>query len=148
MPKMLKLDEDELKVLLRAVDHTISTIPLPGPELVLRRLHRDFNVICTVYDPLQLHDMAGRLRKERIGWLKKFGQNSRVKADADLLHLIQERRVAHDGNPLLRQHIANADRKLDSDGRLRIVKREDALKIDLAICLSMASHDCLYLNLS
>jgi len=120
----------------------------PGPELVLRRLHRDFNVICTVYDPTQLSDMSGRLRKERVGWLEKFGQNGRIGADTDLLHLIQERRVAHDGNPLLRQHIANADRKVDSDGRLRIVKREDALKIDLAICLSMAAHICLYLNLS
>ena len=41
MPKMLRLDEDELKVLLRAVDHTISTIPLPGPELVLARRLRE-----------------------------------------------------------------------------------------------------------
>ena len=41
MPKMLKLDEDELKVLLRAVDHIISTIPLPGPELVLARRLRE-----------------------------------------------------------------------------------------------------------
>ena len=41
MPKMLRLDEDELKVLLRAIDHTISTIPLPGPELVLARRLRE-----------------------------------------------------------------------------------------------------------
>ena len=41
MPKMLRVDEDELRVLLRAVDHTISTIPLPGPELVLARRLRE-----------------------------------------------------------------------------------------------------------
>ena len=41
MPKMLRVDEDELKVLLRAIDHAISTIPLPGPELVLARRLRE-----------------------------------------------------------------------------------------------------------
>ena len=41
MPKMLRLGEDELRVLLRAIDHTISTIPLPGPELVLARRLRE-----------------------------------------------------------------------------------------------------------
>jgi hypothetical protein len=30
---------------------------------------------------------------------------------------------------------------------LRIVKREDAMKIDLAVCASMAANRCLYLNL-
>jgi len=38
---MLRLGEDELRVLLRAIDHTISTIPLPGPELVLARRLRE-----------------------------------------------------------------------------------------------------------
>lgn len=35
-------------------------------------------------------------------------------------------------------HIANANKKIGSDGRtLRIVKREYAKKIDSAVCLSM-----------
>ncbi len=42
----------------------------------------------------------------------------------------------------------NADKKLSDDGRrMRIVKREEALKVDLAVCLSMASYECLRLNL-
>ena len=41
MPKMLRLDEDELKVLLRAIDYTISALPLPGPTLVLARRLRE-----------------------------------------------------------------------------------------------------------
>ena len=41
MPKMLRVDEDELRVLLRAIDHTISTIPLPGPELILAQRLRE-----------------------------------------------------------------------------------------------------------
>ena len=43
------------------------------------------------------------------------------------------------GNAALRRHIDNADRKPDHESRkLRIVKREQALKIDLTVCLSMA----------
>jgi hypothetical protein len=62
--------------------------------------------------------------------------------------MIQQRRIAHDGSALLRQHIQAADRKLDDDGkRLRIVKRDENSPVDLAICLSMAAAQCLYLQL-
>ena len=121
----------------------------PGPEWELRRLCETHNVKCVVYDPRDLHDMGQRLRRERVVWMKEFGQVSqRTKADTDLLRLIQERRVAHSGERILREHVDNADRKLDSGGHtLRIVKREDQLKIDLAVCLSMAAYQCLHLNL-
>jgi len=121
----------------------------PGPEAVLRWLCANRNVSCIVYDPFQLHDLTNRLRKEGLGWFKEFTQGpQRIEADTDLLRLIQDRRVAHDGNAELRQHLANADRKLDTESKkLRIVKREDALPIDLAICLSMACKESLRLNL-
>jgi phage terminase large subunit-like protein len=63
----------------------------------------------------------------------------RLEADKNLLDMILAKRITHDGNPALRRHIDNADRKPDSESRkLRIVKREQALKIDLTVCLSMA----------
>jgi len=121
----------------------------PGPEAVLRWLCANKNVSIVVYDPWQLHDLTNRLRKEGLAWFKEFPQGQRrIEADTDLLKLIQERRLAHDGNDELRQHIDNADRKLDTENKkLRIVKREDALPIDLAVCLSMGASEALRLNL-
>ena len=57
-----------------------------------------------------------------------------------LLHLIEQRRFGHTGDAVLREHIDNANRKMDADGRrLRIVKRRHSLKIDLAVMLSMGA---------
>lgn len=121
----------------------------PGPERVLRTLAEKYNIIMAPYDPTQLHDMATRLLRERIAWMFPFPQQSlRVTADTDLLNLVIHSRIAHDGNKELRDHISNADRKTDAMGkRLRIVKREESLKVDLAVCLSMACYQSLRLNL-
>lgn len=124
-------------------------IDFDEPRKEIRRLCQEFSVVQVCYDPTQLHDMMQALNKENLSWFFEFSQGKRrLEADRQLLDLILERRIWHNGDPDLRDHILNADRKLDSDGRrLRIVKREDALKIDLAVCLSMASHECLRLNL-
>ena len=68
-------------------------------------------------------------------------------ADKQLLDLITARKALHDGNKELRAHIDNADRKSDGTGKLRIVKRSETQKVDLAVALSMAVAECLRLNL-
>jgi phage terminase large subunit-like protein len=72
--------------------------------------------------------------------LHPFPQGAaRLEADKGLLDLIEQRRIAHDGDATLRAHLDNANRKQDADGRrLRIVKRRQSQKIDLAVALSMA----------
>jgi len=120
----------------------------PGPERVLRQLADRYNVMCVVYDPYQLHDMATRLAREGVAWFKEFGQGApRFESDQQLLALISQRRLAHDGNAILRQHVDNADRKLNDDGKLRIVKREQSGKVDAAVALAMAAYQCLKLRL-
>jgi len=135
----------------------------PGPERELlrmcgfrindsggmERVGDGYNVKCIAYDKTDLDDLGQRFRQARVSYMKEIGQvKQRVMADSNLLRLIQEKRVTHDGNAILREHIANADRKLDDTGHhLRIVKREDALKIDAAVCLSMGAYTCLHLNL-
>ena len=127
----------------------------PGPERVLRRLISGYNVVVVTYDPYQLHDMMTRVRNEGLAWCEEFPQGpgsekrpGRLISDKQLLDLIVGRRITHDGNAALRQHLDNADRKPDPETRkLRIVKREAALKIDLAVCVSMAATECLRLNL-
>lgn len=121
----------------------------PGPEIVVRRLCRELNVVEVCYDPTQLHDMATRLKREGLARFYEFSQASlRAESDKMLYDLITQKRLAHDGNGDLRAHVDNADRKADAqDRKMRIVKREERLKIDLAVCLSMAAFECLRLNL-
>lgn len=120
----------------------------PGPERVLRWLSDNYNLMCVAYDPYQLHDMATRLARDGVAWFKEFGQGApRLEADQQLLSLISQRRIVHDNNAILRQHIDNADRKLNDGGKLRIVKREESLKVDACVALSMAAHQCLELRL-
>ena len=143
----------------------LGTEENPGPERFLLRLcgyrlteyglyHFDpniqHNVMVVTFDPTELHDMAQRLyTHEGIVWFEEFSQgNQRLEADRQLLELIKNRRIAHNGDEKLREHIRNADRKLDSTGRhMRIVKRNESQKIDLTIALSMASYMTLHLNL-
>lgn len=126
----------------------------PGPEMILRKMTERldgerprYNVQCVTYDPYQLHDLSQRLAD--LAWFREFGQGAdRLTADKQLFDLIVNRRIAHDGDLRLRTHIDNANRKPDPETRkLRLVKREPGLKIDLAVCASMASFVCLALDL-
>jgi len=121
----------------------------PGPERVLRDLCERYAVKCVVYDPYQLHDMGQRFTRESIVWMKEFPQRTkRSAADRDLYEAIVAEKIVHDGNPTLREHIDNADRKVSDDGHImRAVKRMDNAPIDALVALSMARYECLRLNL-
>lgn len=114
-----------------------------GPEDVMRRLCQRFNVKYLIYDEYQLHDMATRFTRERLVRTEDFPQGSRrLAADTALHDRIIRRGIAHDGNGDLTQHVGNANRKMDDDRRrMRIVKRTDSQKVDLAVCLSMGAYE-------
>jgi phage terminase large subunit-like protein len=92
--------------------------------------------------------MSNRLRT-KIGvncYSFKQGEE-RLVADKQLYDLIKERRIMHSGESDLKEHIVNAYQKSDG-GKMRIVKGADPnRKIDLAVCLSMATHRAFKLNL-
>ena len=125
-----------------------GTEEFPGPELEVRRLCQQRNVIEVAYDPMQLEDMAGRLRKEGLAWFRPFSQaKERLVADNQLRQMIQDRRITHSGEPDLREHIGNANAEIDPEERkIRIVKRSEMLKIDLAVALSMSNAEVMRLN--
>jgi hypothetical protein len=103
----------------------------------IRKFITDYSILKVVYDPFQLHHMAGRLGE--IALLEPFQQvTQRQLADRMLRDFIRDKKVWHRGDTTLRQHLANADQKNLEDRKIRIVKREQRLKIDLAVCLSMA----------
>jgi hypothetical protein len=131
-------------VAVRYVDvYTPQGSPLDyGPiEQDIRDFCTLWNVQELVYDPYQLHDMMTRLKNDGVVETTPFSQGAdRLIADKQLLDLITQRRIAHDGNTDLRAHIDHADRKVDgNEGKIRIVKRLSKLKIDLAVALSMAA---------
>jgi hypothetical protein len=129
--------------------------PSPGSYLdfqpienELRRLCKEFSIVEVTYDPHQLHDMATRLKSQQIANIQAFSQQSaRLQADKQLQDIIISRRIAHDGNPLLRQHIDNANVKKHGQDGIRLVKRSTSQKIDSAVALSMACSRVLYYNL-
>jgi len=123
----------------------------PGPELEIRRLVKEYNVVWITYDQYQLHDMMQRLKKEGLTIIKKFGQQDlRLVSDTQLRTIIREKRYWHRGEPDDREHFQNANAQVNSDkddNKLRLVKRTEDAKIDLAVAASMGGYMVLYLNL-
>jgi phage terminase large subunit-like protein len=119
------------------------------PEAELRRLCQDYNVIQIAYDKTELQDMAQRLRRDKVTWLKKFDQGmERAAADKQLYDCIRDRRIFHSGEADLTAHITNANADINKqENRLRLIKRANHLKIDAAVALSMAVSEALRLNL-
>lgn len=137
---------------LLAVRYAHAYVPVKGQPLDFDQIEQDIRDLVTkfavqqiAYDPFLLGQMIRRLQTAQpnksaiTAPCEQFPQGAaRLEADKGLLDLITWRRIVHNGNEQLRQHISNADKKTDVESRkLRIVKRMQSLKIDLAVCLSM-----------
>lgn len=117
------------------------------PEKEIRELAQKFDVVEWAYDEYQLHDLATRLMRDGVGWFRPFAQSKdRLVADKNLQDLIREKRITHDTDPVVYEHLSNANAKLEGE-KLRLVKRSELLKIDLAVALSMASAESIRLNI-
>lgn len=131
-----------------------GSVDPPGLEPTLRDWFRRYNVVCFVYDPYQLHDMGTRFRNEGIVWAKPFNQGDlRLLADHQLYTYIRDRRILHyagDPHDALREHVNNADARIAKadNTKMRIIKKTERSKIDLAVCLSMGTYECKRLNLA
>lgn len=128
----------------------VGTEENPGPEIYVERLCQQYNIVEITYDPYQLEDFAGRMRRKGIAWFKPFDQGAkRAIADSAYRSRIRDRRIHHSGDPILREHVLNADAKKDTSGekQIRLVKRAENMKIDLAVAHSMADYEAMRLNL-
>lgn len=120
------------------------------PEAFLRAVSTVNNVVQICYDPYQLEDMMQRLRRDFVAWCEAFSQGGdRLKCDSQLYDMVIGKRIHHSNQPDIREHIANANAKLqpNEDSKIRIVKKSTGRKIDLVVALAMASARCLYLHL-
>ena len=122
-------------------------IDFSEPEAELKRLVATYPVTQICYDPYQLEATMQRLRESALAWIEAFPQGTeRLVSDKRLYDTIRERRVIHSGEPDMREHITNANSKTEGD-RLRIVKRQEDRKVDMAVALSMAVHRAYELNI-
>lgn len=127
-----------------------GSIDFDGPKEAVRYICKNWNVLQVAYDQYQLHDFATTLAKEGVAWFRPFSQaQERLVADKKLRDIIGARRIRHDGNQELREHITNANAKQskDEDTKLRLVKKSENRRIDLAVALSMATNEILRLNI-
>jgi hypothetical protein len=114
------------------------------------------NVVHLCYDPFQLENMMQRFNREGLTWVKKFLQgNDRLVADRQLYSVIVSQRLTWNfSRPedavAMRSHIRNANAKLqrDDDSKMRLKKKSEKLKIDLAVAASMGISRCMNIIMS
>lgn len=106
-----------------------------------------FNIIEVAYDPYQLESIMGRLYKEGVNAQPFSQQHERMVADSQFYDVIIQKRLGHHGSEALREHVLNcaARQSKDEDTKLRIIKKAQDRKVDLAVAASMAVRRCLYL---
>lgn len=150
---------------LLAVRYALPYVPKGGQtldfdeiEIDVRQLGQRYAIRELAYDPFLFGQFMRRLslpatlyRKNAPDVPLRFGKfpapcvpfhqgQARLLADGALLDLITQRRILHTGNADLRRHIDHADKKSSGEDRqIRIVKRAQSLKIDLAVMLSMGA---------
>ncbi len=120
-------------------------------ESEVRRLVSCYAIQQVAFDRAFIGQFIRRLTTQTDGGpapiavpVEKFNQGAdRLVADKGWSDLIIQRRIAHDkrmaGADVLRQHIANANKKRDVSGHMRIIKRTHALKIDACVACAMGA---------
>lgn len=129
-----------------------TPIDFREPENYIRDLAQRYSVVAWAFDQTHLRDMTQRLGREGLGYFEEFNQNKpRAVADKHLFDIIRDRRIVHDGTQFeVRQHLLNASRRAENSSTqdvLRIVKRNERAKIDLAVAASMACERAAFYNI-
>lgn len=148
---------DEIVVLFHNVWKPTPEHPLDYKSTIdsaIRWYARHYNVKQIAYDPYQLHYLCTELMKEFVVWCKAVSQmGKRMECDKQLYDMFVGRRLHHYfHNPSEDEFFAhvNGAAKVQSpkeNTKMRIVKKTETSNIDLVVALSMATDQCLYLNL-
>lgn len=127
---------------------------------VIEEWNKRWNVVCWVYDPREMANLAQQMIRAGIGWFRPFGQQQpRAIADKELHDLIVAKNMSWNrytthGNigfekskeETLYKHITQAGAITNGNAR-RIEKLSNNAKVDGAVALSQAAHMCLSLAL-
>lgn len=127
---------------------------------VIEKWNDLWNVVCWVYDPREMSNLAQQMIRAGVGWFKPFGQQQpRAIADKALHDLIVSRSISWNRyttrgcigfekgkEETLYKHVTQAGAITNGDAR-RIEKLSNSAKIDGAVALSQAAYMCLALAL-
>jgi phage terminase large subunit-like protein len=104
----------------------------------VRELGQDFDVEEVSYDPYRFTDSAQLLADEGFVMVEFPQSDTRmVPASSSLFERIVERRLHHDGDPVLAKHLANAVARETGSGQ-RLSKKDGKKPQDAAIALALA----------
>lgn len=100
---------------------------------------QEYGVHAIAYDPYNAQQMGDELTAEGIT-AARMAQNYSMFNEpiSDLLQVMRDGRLRHDGNPLLRWCCGNAVTVRDRNGRWMFDKRESTDKIDPTVAFTMA----------
>lgn len=115
------------------------TIDLSGLRAEILRLKKAYNLAAVIYDPYQLHSIAGDLRNAGVNMIEHPQTAQRIEADQALYDAVIGRTIRHYGDPTLTEHILNSV-AVESPRGFRLDKAKTTRKIDAAVSLSMAHH--------
>ena len=120
---------------------------LPLIEAEVRRLARTYTLRGVGFDPWQFRRSAELLAADGIRMIEVPQiERHMVPASQLLYDLVEQRKLVHDGDRILRQHVLAAEAKQTSRGTWRLVKPlqshgrrvDESQKVDAAIALAMA----------
>jgi phage terminase large subunit-like protein len=121
------------------------TIDLSLMDEKIRWLLDNFAVIGVFYDSYQLHSIMTKIHQEydKTGTRKlvvEVPQNSgRILSDQYLYQSIVERKLRHNNDPVLREHVLNAVAS-ESEKGFRLDKERTSNKIDAAVACAMSIY--------
>ena len=132
-------------------DHELDGSPIEDCLLCVNHQHDvgPYNVLEIAYDPTQLEGMIQGFQRDGIWGTSRFDQGKdRLIADAGMRRLAMRVELAHNGDPVLAEHVTKAKAKVspDEDRTLRIIKSAPDQKIDAAVAASMAVARAMKLN--
>ena len=119
-------------------------LPVSMVEDEIRALRARYRLLGVAYDPWSLRRSAELLEAESIPMIEHpMSQERMALASSHLYRLIEEKRIAHDGDQVLRSHVLSASTK-ETERGWRLVKDSKSRKpidacIALAVALSIAS---------
>lgn len=114
-------------------------LPVSLVEDEIRALRDRYRLLGVTYDPWSLRRSAEMLEQERVPMIEHpMSAEKMAVASSNLYRLIEERRIAHDGDQVLRSHVLAASTK-ETERGWRLVKDAKARRpIDACIALAMA----------
>ncbi len=115
-----------------------TSLDIGAVEDLIRRAGATWAVRAVTYDPWRFERSAQMLTDQGVFMVDHPMTNSRMAPESEALYeAINSRRIAHDGDPVLAQHVA-AGVTTETDRGWRLTKRRARDRIDALIALVMA----------